>query len=456
MKKLSESTPLSLDGKLKELLTLFFPILLITFSNCFFLMVEKIFLGRLSADAMTAAVSASYACQISQLPTIALVMMAQVFVGRWHGAQQWMMIGPGIWQFIWFCVLSMFITVPISLLYERYYFYDTSLEEIVLPYYRTLISINFLFPLGATLSCFFLGRGRTRLILFLTLFSQAIKVFLAYLFIFGWKDLIPPFGLLGGVYSTFIAQGAFCTVLLIVFLKPSFKKLYNSGDWTFRPKLFWECVQPGLLRAMNRILTITSWAATAHLMTAKDGSYALVLSVGGTLFLFLPFLGDAICQAQTTIVSQILGARRYLTLHQAFKSGLILVLMAILLCGIPLLIFPLETYQYLFPKIEMSSESVQSVLLGVWASFVFVTASYIPISSILAFKDTIFSLFMGVMSWIHGYFFMYVAIEVFAISAEHFWLVLSISHLITALLYLWRMRRLEYGLPIATSNYVHE
>lgn len=448
MQGLSERQPLLLDGKIKGLLHLFFPILLMTFSNCLFLIVEKVFLGRLAPEAMTAAVSAAYACQVTQLPTVALAMMAQVCVGRWHGAQEWTSIGPGIWQFVWFCLLSMFITVPIGLLYERYYFHGTSIEAIVLPYYRSLLAINFLFPLAATLSCFFLGQGKTRLILVLTLISQGIKILFAYLFIFGWGNLIPAWGLLGGVFSTFLAQGGFCLVLLGVFLQPRLKKIYHSSDWTFKPKLFWECIQPGLLRAMNRVLSVTSWAAIAHLMTAREGDYPIILSVGGTLFLFLPFVGDAICQAQITVVSHILGSKRYSELHRAFRSGLTLVSSTILLCAIPLLIFPFQTFDWLFPKVEMTPEAIKNIFLGVWASFAFFTFTFIPISYVLAFKDTKFSLFMGVMSWAIGYLFMYLAIEFYSMPADQFWLVLTITHALNALFYQWRMKKLESTLPM--------
>ena len=282
-------------------------------------------LARLSTQAMEAAVNAAYACQIFQGPCVALAMMAQVFVGRWQGAKEFNSVGPGIWQFLWFSTLSMLITVPLGIWYGNFYFHNTSLQDVVMPYYYFLISINFLYPLGATLSCFFLGQGKTRLVLALTLVSQIVKLVFAYLFIFGWEGLIPEWGLMGGALSTFLAQAGYCFILLAVFLNRKHAKIFHTWDWSFKPQLFWECIHPGFLRALNRILNFTSWASIAHLMTAKGGDYLLVLSVGGTLFLFLPFLGDAICQAQTTVVSHILGARNYHLLNTSFRSGMILV-----------------------------------------------------------------------------------------------------------------------------------
>lgn len=430
-------------GRLKELVALFAPILLMTFSNYFFLLVEKLFLARFSVQAMEAAVSAAYVIQIFQGSTLALAMMAQVFVGRWKGAKELQLIGPGIWQFIWFSLLSMIIIVPLSLLYGDYYFKGTAIQEIVRPYYHFLIGTNFLYPLAATLTCFYLGQGKTRLILFTTIGSLVIKLVLAYFLIFGLNEWIPPLGLIGGALSTFISLIAFCGVLIIVFLSPKNNVVFHTWSWTFRPILFWECIHPGILRAFNRILSFLCWASIAHLMSSRGGDYLLILSVGGSLYLFLPFLGDAICQAQTTIVSMILGSKSYYLLGRSFKSGVLLIASSTALFGIPLLFFPSELFHYLFPTVNLEEAVIIQLFLGIWVSSIFYTFCYLPISYILAYKDTKFSLFMGFFNWINGYLLMYVALEVFNITAAQFWLVLSLMYGSSSLLYVWRMKWLE-------------
>lgn len=433
----------SSGGRFKELLHLFFPILLTTFSNFVFLFVEKALLARFSVLAMEAAVSSSYACQIFQSPCIALAMMAQICVGRLHGAQQLKAIGPCIWQFIWFSFLSLLITLPTSVIYGKFYFKGADFENIVFPYYYLLISTNFLYPLAATLSCFYLGQGKTRLILFVTIGSQVIKLCLAYLFIFGWKGWFPALGLMGGAVSTCIANGGFCLALLACFLKSENAKTFNSNDYRFYPRLFWENVHPGLLRASNRILNTTSWASIAYLMGAKGGAYLLILSVGGTLFIFLPFLGDAICQAQTTVVSNILGARDYRLLDKAFRSGSLLVIVTVIIIGIPLLLFPFQTFYYLYPTVILDDYVIQNVFTGLWLSFFFYTWLFVPMSYILAIKDMKFILFMGAMNWINGFLLMYLAINFVEIAADKFWLALSLMHGSTALCYFLRMKWLQ-------------
>lgn len=430
------------NGGIRDFLYLFFPALLMSFSSYFALFIEKILLGRYSTEALQIAVSTNYACMIFQAPCKALAMMSQVFVGRWYGANERFKIGSGIWQFIWFSVLSMAVMVPLGMLYGKFYFHGTAIEQCGLPYFYSLLFINFLFPLGITLSSFYLGQRKTKLILLASFVCQTIKVALAYLLIFN------GFGLMGGLISTAISQGAFCIFLLSCFLHSRNHTLYQSRNWNFKPKLFWECIRHGFMRSITCILNFGSWAAISYVMTAKGGDYLLYLSIGGALFIFLPFLSDAICLSQTTIVSQIVGAKKYLSLRSAFRSGFTLSAIMIVITSIPLLVCPMLVFHFLFPKIVLDPSVIRMLFLGVWLSFVFFVISSVPIGYILAFKDMKFSMGMGVFNWINGFLLIYVTIQVFQAKAISFWFVLSVMHLTTALLYGLRMKRNVRLMPI--------
>ena len=422
-------------GGIRDFFALFFPALLMSFSSYFAIFIEKILLGRYSTEALQIAVSTNYACMIFQAPCKALAMMSQVFVGRWYGANERLKIGSGIWQFIWFSLLSMFVMVPLGMLYGKFYFHGTPIEQCGLPYFYSLLFINFLFPLGITLSSFYLGQRKTKLILLASFVCQTIKVVLAYFLIFN------GLGLMGGLISTAISQGAFCVFLLSCFMNTKNNALYQSRNWSFKPKLFWECIRHGFMRSITCILNFGSWSAISYVMTAKGGDYLLYLSIGGALFIFLPFLSDAICLSQTTIVSQIVGAKKYLSLKSAFRSGLTLVSLMIAITSIPLLACPIPVFHFLFPKIVLDPSVVRTLFLGVWLSFVCFVSGSVPIGYILAFKDMKFSMSMGVFNWINGFLLIYVTIQIFQVKAIAFWFILSLMHLTTAILYWMRMKK---------------
>lgn len=426
------------NGGMKELTLLFLPVLLISLSTAFLLFLEKLFFARLAQDVMEAAMNVSYICRIFQVSFTLLAMMAQVCVGRLYGAQEWKAIGPAVWQFIWFSIFSMILTVPASLAYGRYYFGGTSVEALAMPYFYFLIAINFLYPLGAALSCFYMGRGKTKVVLCARLGAEVLTLLLAYFLIFG-KGPIPTLGLMGGAISTLIGQGGFCILLLVMFLR---HEEFGSRCFHFNIKLFWECIHPGLLRAISATSILVSWASIAHLMASKGGNYLLILAIGGTLFTFFSCLADAVCQAMTTVVSQLLGAKKHLLLRKAFHSGAFLALILSGLMAVPLLLFSVPLFQLLFPGSMLDPDSIQKLFGGIWLSISCIIFNYLSMSYILAFKDTRFSLFMGAMTWINGYLVMYFAIEKAEIAANQFWIVLAITQLLGALLYAARRKRL--------------
>lgn len=438
-------------GKSKSFLSLFFPVLMITFSTSIYLMVEKLLLGFSSPSAMEAAVAVASVAQIFQLGAVAIAMMVQVFIGEKCGEKNYKATGPCLWQFIWFSLLSTVLIVPIGILYGSKYLKGMPFEGIAKPYLRLILSINFLYPLGTALSCFFIAQAKTRLVFLSTIGSQILKVTLAYFTIPALAVKNPLWGLYGGALTTLLAQGSFCAVLLWAFLHPERAKIYNSHDWKLRPRLFWQSVHPGALRATNKILSGLCGASISYLMNSKTETHIAAFSIGAVIFSFLPFLSDAVCQTQTVIVSQLVGAKKYFDLFKALKPGFFWTSCAIAFFAIPFLLFPQFTFEHLFPKISLPPQMVRTIFFGLWLSFAFFTLLYVPLGHILAFKDMYFSAFMGCFGWLNGFLLMYYFLNIAHISPQYFWLALSIMHGSNFLIYflraLWLCRR-------ATKQYV--
>lgn len=422
---------------------LLLPLMGTTFTNYIFQLLEKLFLTRISKESLEAALNATYVCQISQLASIAVVMMAQVFVARWYSAQNYKAIGPGLWQFIWFSFLSMIITVPINLVCGKWYFQGAEIEKIALPYLYILTYFNFFYPLNASLTCFFLGMKKTRLIFLLTLADQVLKILLGYIFIYGIDPWIPSLGVLGGAMSNIIAQAFFCICLGLIILQKKRRELYNTHHWKLQPTLFWSCMQSGIFRACNRVFGYVCWVMIAHLMSSKGGEHLLILSIGGTLTLFFPFLFDAIHQTQTIVVSHLLGSNKISYLAKAARSGLILITGFTILAAIPFLGFPSITFSYLFPGISLNFESVSVFFLGIWLWFTYFTFTAVPLSYVFAFKDTKFYFYIGAIFRVTDYCLMYFFIHQMQIAPKYFWLVLSFVQMSSTLpIYYWRMNYL--------------
>lgn len=428
--------------ELYELLFFFYPVALITFFQQLFLFVEKLLLAQLSLSMMETAVLVGYLAQVFQISLVIMAMMAQVWVAKNHAAGDWQKIGPGLWQWIWFALLSMVISIPGNIFYGHFYLANTEIEGMAWPYFYLLIGINFLYPLGAVLSCFFLGMKKRRLVFFGSLGCHLLKLGLVYFLIFGWGEIIPAFGLLGGALAAMIAQGLYCLILLGVFLNRTHASLYRTREWQLNMGAFSRLIRPGLFRALSRIFTFTAWLTTTYLMSAKGGEYLLVLSLGGTLLLFSSFISEALCQAQTLTLSGILGGKNNFRFWPSISAGSLIAGVLSLLLTIPFLFIPQRTFEWLFPEVVLSSSQVSTILFGAWLTTSLSIFSSIPASGLLAFQDMGFVALMGLFSWLNGFLWMYWVMDIIQVNAYLFWHMIGMSHLANGLVCAWRLKYL--------------
>lgn len=447
------ANPQPFSGTINELLRLSLPICLMTLSSSLVLFVERLFYGHLSSEVMEAAVITFFVYGVFQAPCLVIAMMAQVSVGRLEGASQREHIGSTVWQFIWFSLLSAFITTPLGMLFGVYYFEGTSIGPIAVPYLFCLLAFTFLYPLGISLSSFYIGRGKTRLCLLANVAVCCVNILIAYPFILGIEGWIPSYGLLGGALSNLVAQSGFVVALFTTFLSPKYARVYGTRRWRFQPQLFWDSIYPGLLKAAYRISTTLCFTCISHIMITKQGDYLLFWSITATITAFLPFAGEAVCQALTTVTANILGAKNYHLLDRVSTNGYLLIVGIIVLAGLPLLLFPEFTFHFIFPEIALSSASIHYLFFAIWCISCTVMLCYVPISRLLAYRDTNFFLLTGGLYWIKNYGILYLAVNIFDIDAVACLGVFSLSNAIDFGLYQWRAQshNKQVTLPLNAS-----
>jgi MATE family multidrug resistance protein len=433
-------------GSLRELLVLLFPILLMSFSGSFLGFIERIFVSWHSIEALEASLSVTYIMRMFQISTMSIASMAQVFVGYYNGGQEYSKIGQCVWQMIWFSILSMLFTIPLSVGAAKFFIQGTEIDSLGYPYFLLLSSVNFLFPLGSALSCFFLGRGKTKFILFATILFCILNLILDRIFILGFPPFFSGIGLIGAGISTLIAQGLLCLTLLIVFLQNPNRERFGTLNWAFKPSLFWHYIQPGILRGIGRIILLVTWTLTAHLMTSKGGDYLLVLSIGGTVSLFLAFLGDGLCQAMVTTLSNLMGAGQKGYLKKALGSGFIFLLLVGIILSFPLLFYPDYTLTLLIKdtSAKINEDPLRLTLAWVWLQTISYMLMSILLSIILVHKDTFFLFMMGCINWLLLLLPVYFALNKYGSSPDKFWLINTLGAFIASGIYFLRIRQKKW------------
>jgi MATE family multidrug resistance protein len=438
-----------LSSDFKSLCKFFFPVLFMTITSNVVIFIEKILFGLISADALTVSIDVNFIVRIFQVTFVYLASLTQVYVGQWYGARDYHKIGPGVWQLIWFSIFSLFLTLPMGLWIGKLYFKGTSLSSSALPYLYTYIGINFLYPLKATLVGFYLGRGKAAWVTRWIIGADLLQLLISSVLILGIPGLFPSWGLMGGATSHLIIQSILCFFLLLHFFFSATHVLYNTHRWKCEPKLFWELIQPGLFRVAMQTLQAPSWVAISYIMTQLGGSYALVLSVGVTLFYFLACLGNALQTSVMSMNAQFIGAKAYHLIKASLNNTRLLLCALFVPLAIPMLIFSRQLYRFLFPKIELEALHAPITMKLIWMCLLTHAISSILTGIILAFKDTRFLIIAGLWSLIYDLgICAFLGMKIMNISPVYFWLMISIGHLLISCIYYWRIQHLRYRFPI--------
>jgi MATE family multidrug resistance protein len=434
------------QGSVRELLSLAAPLFLILFTGCLLSFVERIWFAHFSIHALEASVNAIYLLRIFQMPCIALAMMAQAYVGYHNGAKELTSIGRCIWQMIWFSIFSMAITVPLSFFAQDIFFKGLEIEQTAAPYFAILVFCNFLYPLGAALSSFYLGRGKTTFTVLATLGAYLLNAGLDVALIFGIDPWIPAMGIKGAALGTLFAQGSFCLLLFGLFIKKSNQATFGTHQWKFQPKIFWRYISPGIPRAIGRLLLFAFWAANTHIMASKGGDYLLILSIGGTISMFLMFLSDGILQAFVVLISNALGAQNYSRFKKFLSSGLFVILSLGCILTVPLVLFPNSMLQ-LFSLKTTLTPSLQLSLLWIWLHTMAVMFNALLLAVLISYKDTFFVLIASLVTAVIGYMAAYIGMNHFNLAPDKFWVFTLFTMVLSTSLYAWRTSRKKWLQP---------
>lgn len=427
-------------ASLRELLYLALPLVLSFFSASFMGFCDRLFLAHYSLEALEGSVYAGYLCLLFQQPIIRLTSMSQIFVGLYRGKGNDHLIGNSLWQMIWLSLFSMLITLPMSHILTPHFFRGTSVYEPATTYFITVMSLNFLYPLGATLSSFFIGQGRMKVTFLATLAAHTLNICLDYLLIFGVKGIIPPMGIFGAAIATLISQTAFCGIQFYLFLGKGERIRFNTDKYQIHWPDLWSQLKVAGPRAISRIIILATWVYTSRIMTLKGGDYLMVLSIGGTMILLFTFVNDGMHQALITIASNLLGSKMYSKIWKLTRSAAILLFSTTALLSIPYLIFPEYTISF-FIKKELSPEQMtilKRACMWLWLHFFSYGFNTIGASLVTASRDLLFYLFTIIFGWLTSFLPTYFGMNSWGWSPDKLWLIMAFDSFLFGVVLLMR------------------
>ena len=439
------------EGSFRELWTLAYPMILAFLSGNLMMFADRLFLANYSMAAMNAAAAAGMAIAVFQYGAATITSIAEVFVGQFNGAKEYRRVAAPVWQMLWFCVAMLFLFVALArwggpVLLADYHYADQGL-----PYYQWLLYFGVATPMIAALSGFFVGTGKTRCVMVITIVGNLLNVGLDYLMIFGVDGWLPSMGAKGAAIATGISQVVQVIAFFVLFFSESNREKYGTTEWKLEVPLFWRCLRVGVPNAVGHMIEWTAWALTLRLMAAAGEHHLTVATIGQSMYMLVAFGFEGVQKAVTTLAANRLGANKGEGIWAVWRSAIkLLVLFGIpfgaLLLGYPdPIIAEFLSTESPPSDIALLTPMLRITALGVFTYYLVDGFTWICVGVLTAAEDTWFVMWVnGVTAWLCAMLPIWLLMVKFDFSPALYFLIISFYGACNAAIFYRRMRSRDW------------
>ena len=241
---------------------------------------------------------------------MALCAMANSFVAQYYGAGEYARCSRSVAQSLWMALLStplIWLLIPVGVLLLKWSGHPPEVFEQERIYLIVLMIGGVQVPLGAAVSSFFGGRGKTKVIMAAYVIGSSLNVLLNWLLIFG-NGPFPELGILGAAIASVVAGFIAPAILLVLYFSKHNRRVYQTAEqFRFDRALFLRMLRFGLPSGFHMVLDVGSFSLFT-LLLGRLGDTAflasnIVLSIN--MIAFMPSIG--IGQAASVLVGQCMG-----------------------------------------------------------------------------------------------------------------------------------------------------
>ncbi|NGX34094.1 MAG: Multidrug resistance protein MdtK [Candidatus Anoxychlamydiales bacterium] len=443
------------QGSIKELWSIALPLMISALASLLMIVVDRCFLARLSLDALNASVNAGTLAWAFLGGFGVLTVMSEVFVAQYNGANLHDQIGVPVWQMIWFSIFSISIFIPFAVWIGPLIFKGTLYDSLQIQYFGYLMLLGPFYPLMTAFSGFFIGRGQTRLLIYIAIIANFLNLVLDGILIFGIKNFIPAYGIKGAAIATGIGTIFQALVLGIIFFKKKNREKFGTSKWKFNFSIFKKCFKVGLPPAIFFALEIIGWTLFFIMMTSLSEVHITISSICQSLVILLSFFFDGLNRAIAALAGNFIGSKKIDLIHTLLKSSLKLLVIFTVIVSVFLVFDPKIIVDFLVPgnlesKIAIWQEtlslpfySIMKIsLLCVFVYLFFHGIRLIFAGLLTAAGDTLFLLLAGSFSvWIFLLLPVYFIVVKFSLSVQVAWILAASYAIILSIIYWLRYKK---------------
>lgn len=438
------------EGSIREIFSISFPLMISSFASLLMIFTDRLFLARYSLDALNASVNAGTLAWALMGGVGMITAMAEVFVAQYNGAGLQKRLGVPVWQMIWFALFSFALFLPLAAGAPWVFAGDPN-SELETVYFRWLMIFGPSYAMMTAFGSFLIGRGRTKILIVLSLVANVINTALDWLFIFGFPPYIPEMGVKGAAIATCLGYVFQTVMLALIFFQKKYRETYGTNRWQLNILELRKCLRIGFPQGIFYGLEIFGWAVFYWMMTSLGKTHITISSICQSLVILFSFFFDGLSKGIAAAAGNFIGSKRFPLAVQTLRSALILQLVFIFLIGLCFFASPEKLIQILFfEHLDTPSPTLDPTLMSALRTCMVFTFIYIFFEGIRwifsgllsAAGDTLFLLIAGSLTvWIALLLPVYLFVVRHALSVEYAWLLAFIYSLIASAVYGLRLRQ---------------
>jgi multidrug resistance protein, MATE family len=425
-------------GGIKDLLAMAFPMMISTACDGVMTFTDRLFLSRVGSEQMNAVMGGGLTFQMLTFFFIGLTGYSTALVAQYYGAKEYKNSPKAAFQ----AILITLAAWPVILLLKPlacslFYTFNLPANQVgyQVQYLDILVWGGIFALLRQTLSCYFTGIGKTKVVMTATMTAMAVNVVLCYILVFG-KFGLPAMGVKGSAYATITASFSATVILLISYFSHSNRVRFSimqsfHFDWQIMKKLLHYGYPAGLEFFFNFIAMFLMTA----MFQSQGASEATATSImySWDLVSYIPLLGIEI--GVTSLVGRYMGAERPQQAHRAalsaVKTGILYSLVVLVLfISIPevlVRVFHPQTYSAVFEEaVPLAKAMIRIASLYVLAQAIMVAL----IGTLRGAGDTFYTMVISVSANWAFLPLIYLTLYILKLSVPYGWLAIVLVYLI--------------------------
>jgi MATE family multidrug resistance protein len=299
----------------RDVLRLALPLMISTASWTIMNFIDRMYLTWYDRQAMAATLPAGMMQWLLMCFPLGVCMYANTFVAQYHGAGRDDRIGLAIGQALRIALYVsplMLLAAPLAPWFFSAIKHEPGLASQEVLYFQVMSIGTIAQLLTHTLQTFFIGQGRTSVVMVVDVIGAVMNIVLDWPFIFGVQMLgIAPGGIEGAAWATVIALWAKVLIYWWLLARPELRKPYRLDQiWKYDHAMMSRLLYFGCPSGFQFFVDVVGFSSFILLMGSlgSEAMEATTLAFNVNAVAFVPMFG--VGMAISTIVGQQQGANK--------------------------------------------------------------------------------------------------------------------------------------------------